>query len=789
MNVQLFFATIRTILVREDSLPVYRTIAEELSDRTGNQIEIEITRRSPRRGELRVQVDVETASTASSSSQPTCSFRTTADGGGSLEASKPYILFSTLCYLLDYHGESEVALARDGKLDVTAPFSWNRPVYDSMLTQLQRTARGFDWKSQIRAYAMAGFSHVEVNALSTGMGIEPGVPGEVYPVFYTYCPALDQYSSSKLNRGCYPEEYLSANMALLKRYATEALRYGMKPGMLCFEPRNAPDQLLERYPMLRGARVDHPFRSFKPRYSLAISHPYVRHHYRELLLNVMREVPEMDYVSVTTNDSGAGFEFTRSLYVGSNGGPYLVREWKSVDDVAKVAAKNAVSYYELLRDVASEINPDFRVIMRLEPFGIERPYVLESMGERIDIEGSSFEHTGYGFSYHHDLYEDVLSVQNTVWHNRFRKSEADFIAEREKHSSHTHVFYTFDGFQNFDPLLAIPTPWMVAEKLGELKTGGCTHAANLAGITPPSLARWDVNREILRLFSHDPDTPVDVAITSIAKNWVSTDRAQSLVDIWHAVQESVRAFPPAGLYTSWGMGWYKLWIRPLVPDIDAIPEEDRAYYERFLLATPHNPNRVDLNMDILFELGGPVLARKIADRIDDNAFPPLLGALRSIENLLATIEPDDTDREVFIDLFDRLRGLKAWYTTQRNVQAWIAGVHGYLSSNDPEQMRGHRKYLDEMMDLEISNTKALIELVRTAEYPFMVVADLGESVHMYGDSLVGKLETKIDLMNRYRDREPRIDPKFIWRVPGIDFYDLEDMPPGATPLSGQLDDA
>ncbi|PSO44851.1 hypothetical protein BRC21_00845, partial [Candidatus Saccharibacteria bacterium SW_7_54_9] len=106
-------------------------------------------------------------------------------------------------------------------------------------------------------------------------------------------------------------------------------RYGLKPGLLCFEPRTLPEHFFQEYPTLRGARVDHPFRSHRPRYTLAQDHPATRRHYRQLMKNLMEEVPSLEYISIWSNDSGAGFEHTSSLYVGRNGGPYMIREWRS----------------------------------------------------------------------------------------------------------------------------------------------------------------------------------------------------------------------------------------------------------------------------------------------------------------------------------------------------------------------------------------------------------------------------------------------------------------------------
>ena len=58
-------------------------------------------------------------------------------------------------------------------------------------------------------------------------------------------------------------------------------------------------------------------------------------------------MPDLGFIHVWTNDSGAGFEFVTSLYAGRNGGPYLLREWKSHDEIARAAAANVLTYYQL----------------------------------------------------------------------------------------------------------------------------------------------------------------------------------------------------------------------------------------------------------------------------------------------------------------------------------------------------------------------------------------------------------------------------------------------------------
>jgi hypothetical protein len=99
-------------------------------------------------------------------------------------------------------------------------------------------------------------------------------------------------------------------------------------------------------------------------------------------------------MSVWSNDSGSGFEHTKSLYVGRNGGAYMIREWKSDAEIARAAADNILRYYRVLRDAARRINPRFRVITRLESFYGEREPLWPGLRDGIDVEVNSSRRLG-----------------------------------------------------------------------------------------------------------------------------------------------------------------------------------------------------------------------------------------------------------------------------------------------------------------------------------------------------------------------------------------------------------
>ena len=124
---------------------------------------------------------------------------------------------------------------RQGKT-ITPAFPRVRPSYDSFLTMHNRTIRDFDREEHIRNLARLGFSHAEVNGLAFAVPFERGPVGEVLHRFYTYCPALDQFVTSRLNRGYYDRDYLQANLNFLKTNAALAEKYGLSAGMTCFDP-------------------------------------------------------------------------------------------------------------------------------------------------------------------------------------------------------------------------------------------------------------------------------------------------------------------------------------------------------------------------------------------------------------------------------------------------------------------------------------------------------------------------------------------------------------------------
>jgi len=684
-------------------------------------------------------------------------------GRGCLVASHSYYLYGFVCYLLSDLAGEEASEILDGKVFEPA-FASHRVAYDYFLTQEGRITQGLDRETYVRELARKGFTHVEVNGLGSPMGIETGPKGEVYPMFYTYCPALDQFVYSELNKGIYPFYYLSANLTYLKENARLARKYGLVPGMLSFEPRAVPEEFFNKYPMLRGARVDHPFRSFRPRYVMAITHPKVLDHYAEMMQKLLAEVPDLGFLNIWTNDSGAGFEHTKSLYVGRNGGAYLVREWKDDAEIARLAGENVLRFFANLKTAATEINPDFSIITRMESFYGEHDIIINGLKGNLDIETASLIQRGWDMPYSHPKYADRKDINaGCVFQQAFDERENPIVQGIRDQGSAVSFYFAYGPQTMFAPLMGIPYPRLTRARLETLSKNGVDQLAHMGGTFPPEKVPWNINHEILRNFQLNPAKPVEKVLADFVAMHVPSGTAEPLLRAWELTEEGILGFPNvSSLYSTIGFTWYRLWTRPFVPDIEKLAPDDRSYYEDFMCTVPHNPNNVDLSKDVLFTLTTPQRSHEDAERIDMYVLPKLVEAIAILESLKSAAP-------VFHDQLVRIKALKCWLTTQRNIAAWVDTVYGFMNADTQEEKRRFKTLNREMMLNEIGNAGALLALFAEG-VEFMSLTDRGETPLIYGTNLPELIVRRIRLMKEHLDDDPHIDHQYIERMAGLPLF-------------------
>jgi hypothetical protein len=351
-------------------------------------------------------------------------------------------------------------------------------------------------------------------------------------------------------------------------------------------------------------------------------------------------------------------------------------------------------------------------------------------------------------------------VAGSIHHVRFEASEADRLEEARERGFEPHVTYAAGPGFNLEPLLGIPFPRLLARKLEAMRETGFQRVSALGGLLNTGQTPWWPNPRVIRAARCNPALGIDAVLDRAAAEWVGAGRAEALVDLWDRVDAAVERLPAVPLYSDFGFVWMRLWTRPLVPDIEAIPEAERRYYERQMVSPANNPNINDLSKDVLFELLTEASGRRKARQFDDNVLPRLDEALADARAAAASGD----GQAVFADLRDRIRALRCWATTMRNTCAWVAGVHGALADGDETDRQGCRQEIREMVESEIANARDLLDLWRSSSTEFMLVADGGATPFVHGERFGEHLERKIDLMQAYGDRDPAIDEGIVWRL-------------------------
>ncbi|MCX6144970.1 MAG: hypothetical protein NTZ35_17330 [Ignavibacteriales bacterium] len=718
-----------TLEIPASGYPVERTVVEAMKKtfgQTASVVEVPAGQ-ALRKGSFRIQV----LRSGAEASAGWFRLQMSQDGTGELTASHTHLLYTAFCRVRDEWADNKVEEFAQGRTASTR-LPWLEG-NDGMFASLPRFIRNYDPEATIQELARLGCSHVSVNVLASPTAYEEGPPGEIYPRFYASSPDLDQFVVSDLTRGLYPPEYLQANLDLLKKNVALALAYGLTPGLTICSPWTMPEAFFTKYPYLRGARVDHPYRSYRPRYTATLSHPVVRWHYAQLMVAMMKEVPELGYLYLWTNDSGSGFEYVSTLYAGRNGGAYLIREWKSDESIARAAGENVLRYLRLLRDAASETNPRFRVITSASWFGAEQDIILGGLGDRLD------------------LYVQPADTANARRWPVLRALE----------TKGSQLFGAARAATNY--ILGAPCPWLSRDRLEAAMSPGIRHVA--VTFDPPSLAPWSINREIIRAFQSDTKRTVDEIVGSTARRWAGITEGEMLVRAWRLTDQAVRSFPDIPLYgTSWAFPLYRHWVRPFVPNILAIPENERRYYEQHMIATFNNPTMIDFGADALWLLIDTAQANSIVRTCDSLVWKPLDEALAVLDVSLKRQAQSSSIRDVLQDQRNRLQGLRCYFRTLRNIAGWIANVRGYMAASSRGAQIAMLSSVRATIDDELKNAEDLLRLWNTSHTNFMPVASLGENWAFYGSNLGELLQKKIDLMKKHREDIPFIDPNFMWRM-------------------------
>jgi hypothetical protein len=529
-------------------------------------------------------------------------------------------------------------------------------------------------------------------------------PDDPYPAWAMSNVGLLKVVPPAALKQYFPEEYSQTVASILRPRCQVLRKLGLKAAFTSFEPQILPERVYDDHPKWRGPQVDHPLRSRVPRFAPNIDNPEVLDLYRESIRNFATMCPELEILSLHTNDSGSGINWSGGLYQGPNGSA-LTRDRKMY--------QRYHDFFAALQNGAKDARPG--------PLEIDAEWVRENMPELIatrlgpGMAIANFEGPG-GTPY---------------------KANVGFL---------------LDYFYPFYPALGIP---LAVRYLEELEQASASKAPRLFYLTGDRF-HSDLYFQIYDAFKAAP-TQGEVSrlqlLRKIAASQVGESGAAALVDAWtaiHRVQRDVDLLNYGGTIFYIG-GVHQRWLtRPFVPYPEELLASETDYFRSFQFQARTEERARDLG-DIQGTrqyqgLGGMAVSNTLLVR--------MAGDLERARTAIRSLPKSPA-----MDLLDlRLRVFRALIENARNGFEY----QYLLDLTKNGQLKRPVEFQEDLTDItqwrmikdvarrEVDNTLLLIDLL-TSPAPPAPVLDLAhppakENIRVLGPNLVDQLRRKVKIM-------------------------------------------
>lgn len=596
-------------------------------------------------------------------------------------------------------------------------------MWDNSMNQMYRFGRGFDRYSHFREIARLGFNGVEINRYA-GAGFHVKhrkFANDSYAWYMSYAPALDAFVTSDLTREFYPADELKENLDDLREAVQFAREFGLKPGFVCYEPRGVNEAIFDRYPELRGSRIDHPGRSLQPRYALDIANPRVLAHYAESLTKLMAEVPDLRFFNFWSQDSGSGLPFASKLYFGPNGS-YLART-KTMGELAR-------DFTGTLVTAGRQINPEFEVMMHIgwEYNDAERKLITHALPA--------------GVTFSHPLGGSTLDPHD-------RGHMGNYLADDRAAGLEPYASVIMGAGHDAEPIIGVPAPRLLLKKFEWFRELGLTRLMAAEGVYSPPQSPYNLNQELFSELVRGEKPNLDVLLAQLARQWCDGNEAaaRTLVEAWQLGNDALEAWPRLSWYSG-GVGRTQgRWLtRPLVPDITKLNDAERAAWERCLFPLSWDIARQNISFEGGIRFFEDEEFRRVIEATDKTVVP-LLARVVALLDAAFTAH----GLAVLEDQRDRYRGIMLCYKTDRNLFAVQVATNDYLlKRGDPAACRAEIK---KAIFAEIENTKDWIDALTTSRTHFFRTAQKEETPFVYLTP-VEDFRLKLEVMPRHLDDEP-----------------------------------
>jgi len=527
-------------------------------------------------------------------------------------------------------------------------------------------------------------------------------PGDPYPAWAMSNVGLLKVVPPAALKSYFPEAYSKAVADIIRPRCQVLRKLGLKAAFTSFEPQILPERVYQDHPAWRGPQVDHPLRSRVPRFAPNIDNPEVLDLYRESMSNFATMCPELEILSLHTNDSGSGINWSGGLYQGPNGSS-PARDRKMY--------QRYHGFFAALRDSAQTVRPG--------PLEIDAEWVRESMPELIATK-----------------LDAGMAIANFEG-----PSGKPYKAD---------VGFLLDYFYPFYPALGIPLP---VRYLEELEQASASKAPRLFYLTGDRF-HSDLYFQILDSFTKSP-THGEVErlrlLRQIAAAQVGEGGAGTLVDVWmaiHRIQRDIDLLNYGGTIFYIGSVHQRWLTRPFVPFPGELTEDETGYYRPFQFQARSEERARDIG-DLQGTrqyqgLGGMAVSSSLLVRMSGD-LERARGWIKTLPKS-AAMDILDLRLRVFRTLIENARnGLEFQYLLELTQNGRLQRpVEFQEDLTDITQWR----MIKDVARREVDNTLALIGLLHSPPAPVLDLAypPAKENIRVLGPDLTDQLRRKVKIM-------------------------------------------
>ncbi|MDX2185990.1 MAG: hypothetical protein SFV32_03575 [Opitutaceae bacterium] len=544
----------------------------------------------------------------------------------------------------------------------------------------------------------SGATHIDLNYSLPRRLWEYDTEGDPYPAWVINTPTLLKTAVPTRLEKYLPKEYSDLLLSILEQRCRVLRKLGLKGSMQFQDPSMLPEKVFTDYPLWRGARVDHPARSRVARFAPTIDDPEVLELYRESVSILLGRCPELDLITVVTNDSGAGLDWSPGLYSGRFGNT-LYRD--------RTMEQRIASFFEALQGGAKSVGCSLELNIR---------QTREPDPARIS----------------HKL------RPGTAIENLEGPDAAPFKASAGVKENWGNVF---------EPVYGIPRPVAFVNSLARIQKNKAKRVEIAVGEALHREFYFSLYDKAKGVSFQDPADIYSFLRTFASENF-GPEKASEYLRLWQAIDEAemhIRLLNTGGYIFVLGTVHQRWLTRPFVPFPHELTQDEKGYYRKFqfqALSEEYANSLSDIQAtDVYSGWSGRHFTRRVLDAVEDR--------IRRASQIALQVGDGTLSRrlQVFNCLVVNARGAVSYQAQLDRIKQ--LGIKPLSHSVIDSQSDWDRQMMMETARAEIDNAAVLIALLGDNPGNFLMLAPAREleDITLLGPDISNHLKRKIDIMN------------------------------------------